>query len=311
MTSPSTHLCADADTVIRGSALAFLAHIVANARSPRAGLPPPLRVFDDPDCPNLGADTAHIHNGLAVSIENYLQYVHIKLQLDPEVMVVAMVLIERLQNESKCALLSMANLPFVVGTAVTVACKMRYDQRVFVSDFADHVCRSRRHLKRLVACEAVFLRMLGYSIWVAPATFGKYYTSLCALTRRFEKACPPPPPEPTYGSYVTLPAHVAVDELATGAQAAKRQRCSEKASSGYISAHASVDGLSQLGSQMASPLAATTSMSAYQSVDGLSRLVNAPAALRLPSTLRGANADDTLGSESVHALPPVECRSGR
>mmetsp|Transcript_9704 Transcript_9704/g.23418 ORF Transcript_9704/g.23418 Transcript_9704/m.23418 type:complete len:382 (-) Transcript_9704:317-1462(-) len=240
----------DRDVLIRGCTLALHAHLVANSRAPAAAGPDRLSVFKErvPGADAAAAAAAAratnvgIPTGVATAVEEFLKCVYVRLALEPEVLVLSIVLIERLQLASRAPVLSVDNIRFVIATAVILACKLRYDQRVFVSDFADHVCGNRAHLKQLLECESVFLTTLGYNLWVSTATFDKYHASLCALTRRFTPVANKPPPAPCFDSHAEElaragEAQAAVSDCPTTETAKASASASVTVATGHASPH--------------------------------------------------------------------------
>mmetsp|Transcript_9299 Transcript_9299/g.27077 ORF Transcript_9299/g.27077 Transcript_9299/m.27077 type:complete len:258 (+) Transcript_9299:189-962(+) len=119
-------------------------------------------------------------------IEHFLRQVYVGVDLEPPVVVYALVLIERF---ARCAgeirgTVRMHTLRPLVITALVIACKMYFDEDVFVGDFTRLALGDDdRAIYPLVRCEMAFLRHINYVMIVRPRTFTQYFHAMRNLVR--------------------------------------------------------------------------------------------------------------------------------
>ncbi|KAG8465621.1 hypothetical protein KFE25_002928 [Diacronema lutheri] len=138
---------------------------------------------------------------IARQIEHFLRSIYTGVDLEPPVVVYALVLIERF---ARCAgeirgTVRMHTLRPLVITALIIACKLYFDEDVYVGDFTRLALGDDdRTVEPLVRCEVGFLQHISYVMIVRPRTFAQYLYALKNLVREeqhaTDAAAPPPPP---------------------------------------------------------------------------------------------------------------------
>jgi len=115
---------------------------------------------------------------LAKHLEDFISASYTGLSLDPEVALLALILIERLVVSLGQAVINIHTVRPIVTTALVLAGKSYYDEAVFLTDFSERVPGCSHWLLSLGQCEANFLMAIKFSVTVAPRTYAKYFFAL-------------------------------------------------------------------------------------------------------------------------------------
>eukprot|EP00304_Pavlova_gyrans_P000695 CAMPEP_0206046428 /NCGR_PEP_ID=MMETSP1466-20131121/18572_1 /ASSEMBLY_ACC=CAM_ASM_001126 /TAXON_ID=44452 /ORGANISM="Pavlova gyrans, Strain CCMP608" /LENGTH=232 /DNA_ID=CAMNT_0053421401 /DNA_START=76 /DNA_END=771 /DNA_ORIENTATION=- len=199
----------DPDVVIRGVSLALGVHARMSAEA-RLDLPPgapaPLPVFDeasaglpimrDRDATFFSAqgavadeEDAADARPLADRLERFVRRTYERICTEPEVPIIALVLIERLVRVVGVGLVRRQTVRPLVATAFVLACKVWFDDLTHIVDFCEIVAGGdRTWLKRLARCELELLSRTGFDVTVRPRAFATYYFALLASLREEQEA---------------------------------------------------------------------------------------------------------------------------
>jgi len=102
------------------------------------------------------------------------------MQLEPECLILAFVIIERMIS-AVGNVVRMTTVRPLFLVAATVAAKVYFDETVFCSDMCDGVCSNRISLRTLIYTEAVFLNAIRFKVVVSTQAFARYYFALADL----------------------------------------------------------------------------------------------------------------------------------
>ncbi|KAG8469688.1 hypothetical protein KFE25_006143 [Diacronema lutheri] len=174
------------DMLINGVAYALYAHVVAFHQAPHAGAGNAfaplvneagwLLVDDDPFWAKLGKG---VPPPLIVKkLKEFIVVVYNNMRLEPELLIMSLVLIERLINAVGNGLVRATTVRPLFAVAVGIACKCWFDEATFVGDFCDTVCGDRINLHRLIVAEASFCEAIRFKVIVPAKVFIKYYFAL-------------------------------------------------------------------------------------------------------------------------------------
>lgn len=171
---PHTLACLDLDTTVRGVAVALLAHVITGERT-YAGRPVPLPVFLE----TFGGAPAMDDALSGVILEEFVRSVAINMNIEPLVLIFAVVLVERLVMAVGTAQIRRHTVRPVFATAAIIAAKTWYEETIFVGDFAARVCGDNAATEGLLHCEAVFCAALRFTLSVRAQTLAKYHFAIC------------------------------------------------------------------------------------------------------------------------------------
>lgn len=191
-----------AQAVIAGFSIALHRHLLTSLGSSTgadAGVSPVELVCLPLSCPfceihhPFALGNEHAWLGLEATgshavalIGEFVRGVYVALGLEPEVVVYALVLVERLLRAVGwvCAPLRMSTLRPITLTALVLAHKVCTDVRVRMIDVASRVAlASKVACASLELCERSFLKAVTYSVFVHPTTMAAYREALQALLR--------------------------------------------------------------------------------------------------------------------------------
>lgn len=150
----------------------------------------PLAVFDEVQYP---LDESSIWRGVprAALIEAFLHDIVIALELDESSLVIALVLLERAMgaNDDASFHLSCRTWRPSVLTAIVVASKIVYDEKVYLADYRDQL--PQLCLDDAATQEVAFLNLLSFNTTVRRGQYAKYYYCLEDVARaRWAAASP-------------------------------------------------------------------------------------------------------------------------
>jgi hypothetical protein len=132
------------------------------------------------------SDRNPLPQDIARHIEGFVRMLYRCVDLEPPVLVYALVLIERF---ARCAgeirgTVRVHTLRPLVLTALIIACKLYFDEDVFVGDFTRLALGDdARGIQPLVRCEIAFLRHISYVMVVRPRTFAQYFHAMRNLVQ--------------------------------------------------------------------------------------------------------------------------------
>lgn len=219
--APLTFADVDEELVIRGFSLALTRHLQAfHVLTAGSGVwstePPPCetplfserstRFFFSEDGPWLASDRTQPPADVGRHIELFIRQLYKGVDLEPPVLVYALVLIERF---ARCAgeirgTVRMHTLRPLVVTSLIIACKLYFDEDVFVGDFTRLALGDdTRTIYPLVRCEIGFLRHISYMMIVRPRTFAQYFHAMKNLVREVQDASALLAPLPSAGPTVS------------------------------------------------------------------------------------------------------------
>ena len=115
-------------------------------------------------------------------VETYLRDIQVALELDETCLVLALIFLERAMSKGKL-FINRCTWRCSVMSALIVASKVVYDDKVFLADYKDQLpCFN---LSQISAQEIVFLNAIDFNTTVKRCLYARYYYSLEDVARSF------------------------------------------------------------------------------------------------------------------------------
>ncbi|KAJ1627714.1 hypothetical protein T492DRAFT_1023029 [Pavlovales sp. CCMP2436] len=124
-------------------------------------------------------------------LKKFIRKVYRAMSLEPEVLILAFVLVERFMNAVGSVVRPTTVRPLIL-VAIGVACKTWYDEATFTVDLCD-ACGDRRNLCRLISAEATFVGAIRWHAVVSRKVFIKYYFALSEVVHEVNRQAMPAP----------------------------------------------------------------------------------------------------------------------
>ncbi|KAJ1627681.1 hypothetical protein T492DRAFT_1022779 [Pavlovales sp. CCMP2436] len=188
----------DGEVLIDGVTLALYTHMVGS-RTTAQGFTVSnyISAFDETDWrlteddafwsqPECKAPRILVHH-----LKRFIRMVCRKMRLEPEVLILAFVLVERFINAVGSVVRPPTVRPLIL-VAIGIACKTWYDEATFSGDLCD-ACGDRRNLRRLVCAEATFVGAIRWHTVVSRKVFIKYYFALSDVVHEVNRHAMPAP----------------------------------------------------------------------------------------------------------------------
>ncbi|KAJ1627680.1 hypothetical protein T492DRAFT_1022775 [Pavlovales sp. CCMP2436] len=177
------------EELIDGISYALYAHMVGSRAAPQGATMNHISAFDETDRRLTGDDypKVSVHH-----LKDFIRKVYKAMTLEPEVLILAFVFVERYINAVGNVVRPTTVRPLIL-VAIGIACKTWYDEATFSSDLCDTVCGSRLNLQRLMRAEAIFVGAIRWHVVVSRKVFIKYYFALSELVHEVNRRTAPAP----------------------------------------------------------------------------------------------------------------------
>jgi len=176
------------EELIDGISYALYAHMVGSRAAPQGATMNHISAFDETDRRLTGDDypKVSVHH-----LKDFIRKVYKAMTLEPEVLILAFVLVERFINAVGSVVRPPTVRPLIL-VAIGIACKTWYDEATFSGDLCD-ACGDRRNLRRLVCAEATFVGAIRWHTVVSRKVFIKYYFALSDVVHEVNRHAMPAP----------------------------------------------------------------------------------------------------------------------
>mmetsp|Transcript_36541 Transcript_36541/g.85764 ORF Transcript_36541/g.85764 Transcript_36541/m.85764 type:complete len:263 (+) Transcript_36541:170-958(+) len=177
------------EELIDGISYALYAHMVGSRAAPQGATMNHISAFDETDRRLTGDDypKVSVHH-----LKDFIRKVYKAMTLEPEVLILAFVFVERYINAVGNVVRPTTVRPLIL-VAIGIACKTWYDEATFSSDLCDTVCGSRLNLQRLMRAEAIFVGAIRWHVVVSRKVFIKYYFALSEVVHEVNRQAMPAP----------------------------------------------------------------------------------------------------------------------
>jgi hypothetical protein len=168
------------DLVVRGCAIALHSHVEAVHLSDISHLPAnPLPLFELED---YSDELQPSHLSLAL-LESLFEKAYVTLQLDSEVLIAAVILLERLMRAvgQEHGPLRLSTMRLLVATSFVIAAKFYTDEPANLFVVREHLLEGLASAATLAECEVEFCTLIHFKMAIAPAQFAKYAAGLVEI----------------------------------------------------------------------------------------------------------------------------------